>query len=318
MARRGSKADDALRATLAELHALGADPGAPGAEARIAAALGARSSFVVAAAARLVGDHGLRGHEAALAAAFTRFADGGAAADPGCKAKAAVVEALVRLEVDEPELFRRGVRLRQLEPAFVAGGKVDTAVAVRVGSAAGLAQTGHPSAAAEAAELLADPEWDARAGAARALACCPRYAAEPALRLKLRTGDVEAGVLGECFRALLSVAPDALPLIAARLRDDSPEVAEQAALALGDSRLDDAFDALRAFVEDEPRRDRRRPALVAIGLLRRDAAVDYLLERVAGGDAATSEAAAAALAIYRDDARLAARLRAAHARRSPR
>jgi hypothetical protein len=313
MAKRGSKADEALRAKLAELHAL--DPAAAGAGARVAAALADRSSFVVEAAAKLVAEHELRGHEAALAAAFTRFADGGMAADPGCKAKAALVDAMARLGVDEPDVYRRGVRLVQMEPAWVQGGKIDTAVAVRVGCAAGLAQTGHPSAAAEAAELLADPEWDARAGAARALGLCPRFAAEPALRLKLRAGDAEAAVTGECFRALLAVAPDALPLVAGRLGDERAEIAEQAALALGDSRLDDAFEALRAFVEEEPRRERRRPALLALGLLRRDAAIDYLVERVADPDPATAEAAVAALAIYQHDEKIAARVRAAQRHR---
>jgi HEAT repeat protein len=233
------------------------------------------------------------------------------ASDPGCKAKTALLEALVRLEVDEPDVYRRGVRLRQLEPAWVEGGKVDTAVAVRVSSAAGLASVGNPDAAALAAELLADPEWDARAGAARALGMCGPLAAEPVLRLKLLTGDPEVAVLGECFRALLAVAPGAVPRIAERLRDPRADVAEQAALALGESRLDEAFDVLREHLQEEPSGARRRVALLALALLRRDAAIDLLLEKLEQGDEETASAAADALAIFAHDARIVARAQAA-------
>jgi HEAT repeat protein len=200
-----------------------------------------------------------------------------------------------------------------MEPVY--GGRVDTAVPVRVGSAAGLAQSVHADAAVAAAELLADPEWDARAGAARALGVCRRDTAEPVLRYKLLTGDAEAAVLGECMRALLSMAPDAVPLVAERLADASDAVAEQAALALGESRLDAAFDALRGYLEAEPTRARRRPALVGLALLRRDAAIDYLIGLIAEADGVTAVHAAEALDIYKHDPKMAERIRAAQKRR---
>lgn len=304
------KRPDKVQQKLGELHELAADLAAPDAEQKVIAALADRSSFVVAAAARIIAEHDLRGHEAALAAAFTRLADGGAAADPTCKAKTAIIETLVHLEVDDPDVYRRGLRIVQMESLM------DTAVAVRTGSAAGLAQSGHPSAAVATALLLADPQWDARAGAARALAICPRFSAEPVLMHKLAIGDRDAGVIGECLRALLAMAPDALPVAAERLADPDDEIAEQAAVALGESRLDGAFEALRDRIEHEPGRERRRPLLLAVGLLRRDAAIDYLIEHIAAGDEFTSAAAVKALAIYQDDDKLTRRIREALSRRS--
>jgi HEAT repeat protein len=202
------------------------------------------------------------------------------------------------------------VRLVQMEPVY--GGQADTAAAVRCGGAAGLAQTAHPDAAVAAAELLADAEWDARAGAARALALCPRPHAEPVLRLKLRAGDAEPAVVGEVLRALLALAPDAaLPLAAARLGDNDEGVAEQAALALGDSRLEGALPALIEFCEATPLLSRRRAAMLAVALVRSDAARDWLLARVADADAKTAIVAGQALAIHRHDERLRERVLAA-------
>jgi HEAT repeat protein len=203
---------------------------------------------------------------------------------------------LVRLRVDADDVYLRAIHLSPRP--------VDTAVALRAGAAAGLAQRGNPGAAVEIAELLADAEWPARAGAARALALCGQAAAEPLLRYKVRTGDPEPQVLGECLRALLAVNPDALPFVAKLLHEEDAALAEQAALAIGESRLEGAFEALSGFVAAEPLRERRIVALVAIALLRRDVALDYLIAHVAGSDAATAKAAVEALAIYRHDSRV--------------
>jgi len=298
----------ALKKALAEVHDARAAPSTAESRQVLGRALASPSSFVVEAAARVIAEHDLGDHAPQLATAFARFADG-RDKDPGCKAKTALVEALVRLRIDADDVYFRAIRLVQMEPAY--GGPVDTAVALRAGAAAGLAQGGHPSAAAEIAWLLADAEWPARAGAARALAACGRDAAEPLLRYKVRTGDPEPPVLGECLRALLAVNPDALPLVAGFLGDEDTALAEQAALAIGESRLDGAFEALSAFVAAEPLRDRRKVALVAIALLRRDVALDYLLGHVAGSDVATAKAAVEALAIYRHDPRVRERVIAA-------
>ena len=298
----------ALKKALAEVHDARAAPDAPASREVLRRALASPSSFVVEAAARVVADHELGDHAAALVGAFPRFV-AGRDRDPGCNAKTAIVAALVRLRIDADDVYRSAIRLRQIEPAY--GKPVDTAVTLRADAAAGLAQGGRPDAAVDIAELLADAEWPARAGAARALAMCPRDAAEPLLRYKVRIGDPEAPVVGECLRALLAMSPDALPLAVGLLAHEDAALAEQAALAIGESRLDGAFEALSAYVAAEPTRDRKKTALVAIGLLRRDVAQDYLLHHVDGSDVDMAMAAVEALAIYRHDARVRDRVLAA-------
>ena len=83
--------------------------------------------------------------------------------------------------------------------------------------------------------LLADPEIAARAGAVRALGESGQSEAMLLLRLKALLGDDEE-IMGECFAALLRLAPaPSLEFVADFLHSSSDEVAERAALALGES-----------------------------------------------------------------------------------
>ena len=75
------------------------------------------------------------------------------------------------------------------------GGTVDVACELRSVCAMGLLRLGHPSAAIEVAELLADPEPAARAGAAHAIAYSEDARFAPLLRHKILSGDAEAQVV---------------------------------------------------------------------------------------------------------------------------
>jgi hypothetical protein len=154
--------------------------------------------------------------------------------------------------------------------------------------------------------LLADPDPAARSGAAIALGLGPSAAAEPLLRYKLLISDAESHVLGDCFRSLLAVSPGSVSIVAAFLGSADEALGEQAALALGESRLEGAFAALRELAEASLTGSRRRVILLAIALLRRDDAVEWLLGRVAEGEVAAVDA----LGIYRHDASLRARVAA--------
>ena len=67
------------------------------------------------------------------------------------------------------------------------------------------------------ADLLADPEPEARIGAARAIAYSENPLGVALLRLRIQVGDTPA-VLGECVAALLQLSVDnCLPLAAAFL-----------------------------------------------------------------------------------------------------
>ena len=93
--------------------------------------------------------------------------------------------------------------------------------------------------------LLADSDLAARTGAVRAIAD-----SGPGrvllLRLKTLLGDKEIEVTGECFAALLSLDPaGSVDFVANFLRSRMEGIGEQAALALGESRLPAAIEVLR-------------------------------------------------------------------------
>jgi hypothetical protein len=78
---------------------------------------------------------------------------------------------------------------------------------------------------------------------------------------------------------------------------------EQAALALGESRLDAALDVLRGAWERGGAAEQRRTLLVAIAMLRSERALEFLLERLASESSPVAGDALAGLAFYaRDEA----------------
>ena len=81
----------------------------------------------------------------------------------------------------------------------------------------------------------------------------------------------------------------------------SPEVAEQAALALGQSHEAEAFEILRESWETNVAPDFRRMLIVPISLLRRDDAFDFLIEVIGSSGPKLASEAATALAVYADD-----------------
>lgn len=103
----------ARRATFEEelqaLSPVAADPHAPDAAARLGAGLASKRSLVVARAARLVREHAVDGHGAALADAFTRFLVDPVKSDPSCQAKLAALEALEGGAQERRRVDRLGV-----------------------------------------------------------------------------------------------------------------------------------------------------------------------------------------------------------------
>lgn len=259
---------------------------------------------VIARAAELAGERLCYDLETALIAAFRRLADAGFKADPGCQAKGSLARALVALDCLDASLFREGMRLTQREPVW--GGSIDTAGDVRATCAMGLAASGDPRALPELVELLVDPEHLVRAGAVRAIVCTEPPAAEAVLRTKALLGDTEPEVTGECLRALLNLAPeDSLDFTARFLDAAEPALAELAALALGESRLDGAIELLRERWEAEPlKRPAHRLWLRAAVLARTDTAFDWLLGLLAEADQDTAAFVIEALAVYQGNRRL--------------
>jgi HEAT repeat protein len=276
--------------------------------------LSSEGPHAVARAAAIVGERGIEALVPDLVAALPRFFDGLPRADPGCSAKTAIVEALRRLEHDDPALYRRGAGHVQMEPVF--GGRVDTAVDLRGAAALALAETAVGDVLVDLANLLADPEPPVRISAARAVAAHGRGAGIPLLHLKGLAGDLEPRVVSECLLSLLRLdARGEMPFVASFLQKED-EAAASAAIALGESRLPEALPVLRAWLEPARRRGLGRAALLAVAALRRDEAVDLLLAVARDEEPEAARDALAALASVTSDAALYERARAAVAGRA--
>jgi HEAT repeat protein len=289
-----------LEDLLAELHELRAAPATGAAIAKLKQALGNKMSHAVAKAAEIAGEAELAVLVPELAAAFDRLLINPVKADPGCAAKAAIADALYRLDYDDEALFLRGIRHVQLEPVY--GGKADTAGPLRSACALGLVRMSYPQVMSELADLLADPEPPVRLAAVRAIAYSENDQGAPLLRLKVLTGDDEPQVIAESLQTLLKLAPNAsLPFVSRLLDASADETREAAALALGGSRRPEAFEVLREWWQRMVSPELRRTALLAIAMLRRDQPLEFLLSLVADGNGMDARDAVAALGLYRHD-----------------
>ncbi|MBD2259109.1 HEAT repeat domain-containing protein [Pseudanabaena sp. FACHB-2040] len=272
-------------------------------------AITSRYGVVAAQAAHLIAQFEIYLLLPELVTAFDRFLINPKDSDPGCRAKQAIAEALYRLEHSDETLFLKGIRHVQWEPIW--GGQVDAAPKLRGTCALGLVRMHYPAAMIELADLLADPEPEARIGAARAIAYSEHELGVALLRLRVKVGDTPP-VLGECLIALLELAPmESLPLVQELLQlskksapDDLGERAEVAALALGESRLPEAFPILREWWQQTTNSDLRRTGLLAIATLRQDPALEFLLALIADGSLRDAKDALKALSIYKEDERL--------------
>lgn len=300
---RAAKLEDQLDA----LSALRRQPCTDETVRALRAALAARAAPLVARAALIVGELEIESLTTELRAAFHRLLVNPVKSDPGCTAKTEIAHTLVRLGAHEDALYSIGVRHVQREPVW--GGTVDTACELRGVCASGLLRIFHPSAANEVAELLADPEPDARAAAARAIAASEDGRFGPLLRFKILAGDAETAVWSECLTALLRVDADGGVERCGRLLASSDAArSETVALALGESRLPGALPVLRDFWEQTGSTALRRTTLLAIALLRSADAHDWLLSVIATAPGHDARDAIAALAVFRDDAALVARV----------
>ncbi len=248
---------------------------------QLAAELRSKYNFVAGKAARLIANRALLDLAPELETALAARLEQPAAADKGCVAKFAMIQALVQLEHDAPELYAHGVRHIQMEPVW--GGSQDTAAEFRAACGMALVNGAHPDKLRVLLPLLIDREWQARAGAVRAMGVEGSDAAALLLRFKSMTGDENPDVIYECFCALLGAEGEAaLRFVDPFCDAPQPETAESAMLALGASRRNEALEALiRRF---EARRNPRlsKALLNAIASSRTDRAREWLEETAAG------------------------------------
>jgi HEAT repeat protein len=292
---------------LAALRALRGQALAPEQKAELGKRIGDRSNLVVAAAAAIAGESALVELSKDLEAAFHRFLVNPQKDDKLCRAKIAIVQALDKMEHDDPDLFRKAAKHVQLEPVW--GGTADSAPPLRAAALVALVRAEGAGSLPLLVDAMADPAKEVRITAASALGAVGTDAAGLILRLKVRLGDADPDVLSECLGGLLAVDASAnLSLVTGFLEPSDPAACEAAAMALARSRLPEALDPLKNCFERCHAPELKQQVLLAIAILRRPAATEYLLELVASESEPTAIAALSALRIFKGDSRLRERI----------
>lgn len=299
----------------------------------LAPLLADKSNYVVARAASLAGERGVRALVPALVDSLAKFMRGsGVAKDPGCEAKLALVRALVHLEAgsEAEPVALEGVRHAHWESTW--GGSVDLAIGVRGNCAILLAAMGSKHALRCAAELLAEDDLKpprernsvpVRVDAARALTMTNSDAAALLMRYKTLAGDADPNVTAECLAGVLAIERENGLELARRVlnaslgaRDPNAEAKAEAALtAIGGSRLQSAFDVLREYDREFLRSPSVGAYLASIALTRQERAIEYLLGLIAEADRETSAEAEKALKPLINLPKMSERIDAAKARR---
>jgi HEAT repeat protein len=161
------------------------------------------------------------------------------------------------------------------------------------------------------AELLVDSEFQPRLMAVRAIAYTGSEDGAPLLRMKVLAGDPEPEVTAECFTALMKLSPKkSLGFVAKFLKSSDSALVESAALAIGSSRTQQAWELLGAEWESHLQPQPRRPLLLGIATTRQPAAIDFLLERIVDDRPAPAADAIVAMALYKHDETIKAKIAA--------
>jgi HEAT repeat protein len=205
-----------------------------------------------------------------------------------------------------------------MEPAW--GRPVDAAVPLRCTCAVGLVNMRSARAIVPLVHLLAEVEprstpgndsyVHTRVAAARALGAYGGEAAEALLRFKILQGDAEVEVMAECFTQLVSLTRSLEP-IRGYLDCEDDDLRQAAMLAVGESRVPDAFGLLREQWTRQVDSASRKVLCLAIALTRKPEAIDFLLALVSDASEAASAAAVEALAMYQSDESVRSRVRTA-------
>jgi hypothetical protein len=271
----------------------------------ISKALQDSANLVVAEAAKLIRENELPGFEPDLLNAWQRMLVDPLKSDKGCTAKTAIIEALDKLDYDEPDFYQTGIAYRQLEPVW--GGTADTAENVRGACALAIARS-RRMGIVEKMNVLVDLIVDrgsrmSRVYGIQALANTGSEHVVPLLRFILLSGDSEFQVLGACMVGLLRLAPQAAVVLVSKfLQSTDEDVVLEAAAALGECGRADAVEILIAVWRRSRDAEIRKSLLVSIGLSRDSSALSFLISRVEenSSDSATALRALAPSCVYSD------------------
>lgn len=244
-------------------------------------ALGNCNNFIVAKAADLARDFDLTDLTDDLLKALDRFFENPEKTDPQCWAKNAIARTLAAFEIQDADVFLRGMRHIQMEPVW--GGRSDTAGTLRATCAFALVQCRNLTEADLLAHLIglfADGEKAVRAEVARAVEQIGSPSASLLLRLRANLGKDEEEVLGACYAGVLRIEGPRAIAWAEHFLDTADDCAAEAALAIAATHSPEAFSALRSRLEHASDPWFRSVLLSAIALTRQDAAMEFLFELV--------------------------------------
>ncbi len=265
-------------------------------------ALENRVNVVVAKAAAIAGAWQAETLVPDLVQAFARLFLKPAETDPQCWGKNAISRALKDLGFAESGVYLRGLKHEQWESVW--GGKSDTAGGLRGVCVLALVQcTDIPryELLIHLIDALTERDATVRVEAARALEQVGGREVALLLRLKARSGDMEVRVIGQVLESVLQLeAAAGIPFVGSFLPHPSEEIGEEAALALGASRLREAVEVLVKQWLELPLHRNGATLLRAISASRQDAALEFLLEQVRTARQHTAEDVLLALELHRD------------------
>ena len=285
-------------------------------------ALRDKINLIAAKAAAIVARLKLRTLIPELLTAYDRHFRDAAKTDPQCWAKAALAKALKDLEWAESEPFVRGASYVQWEPVW--GTEADSAGTLRATCLLALPFCTDLLRDEKLMCLmrgLGDSLATVRLEAARALEQIGGMEAALLLRLKARFGDIDLSVTGQVFESLLSVEREpAIPFILEAITqrgepDKNCDLAEQAALVLGASRLPDSTEALIACFREVRSANLGEILLRSLSISRLDEALDFLVKLIVEGRQPEAVSALSALEMHSASQEVAARVRTAVAER---
>jgi len=244
-------------------------------------ALAHKNNYLAAKAADLIREFNLRDLTPDLLTAFDHFFENPEKSDPQCWGKNAISRALAAFELQEPEVFLRGMRHIQLEPVW--GGRSDTAGTLRATCALALVQCrslSNEDLLKHLVDLFADRDKAVRAEVARAIEQLGSTSASLLLRLRAILGKDEPEVLAACYSGILRLeGTSAIPWIT-RFLTSHDDAAAEAALAIAGTHSSQAVDALQQSLETAHDPWFRSVLLSAIALSRQDGAIEFLLNLV--------------------------------------
>ena len=263
-------------------------------------ALADRSNLIVAEAAKTATELHLSELIPDLLTTFDRLFEEPVKSDPKCWGKTAIVKALARLDYSESAPFVRGSQHIQMEPVW--GGQEDSAVQLRANSFLALVQCTDVTRFEVLRQLvnaMSDPADPVRIEAVRAMHQLGGEECSLLLRLKARVGDRRPVIIGHVFDALLNMERDqAVPFVAEYLSSGDEALRDEAALALGASRLSGGLKELVETWKSIRSEEFSEVLLRAISSSRLPEAIEFLLDLLRNGTARGSAAAAEALKLH--------------------